>query len=129
MSFPGQIIVKTHQELVDKVYQEPEPQKLALDLFVKWAQQNKTQRINRSEFSYSLKHRVEDLSKALEKVIPNYQSEYIANTELICAMVRAGFTSKNQGGYQPAKLGPNYYFNIKTLPRNEVWIKQALELL
>ena len=129
MTFPGQIIASTQKELEEKVYAKPEPNKFALEVFIKWAKQNKRQTVNRSEFSYGLKHRVEDLSRALEKVIPDYQSEYIANEELICAMVRAGFIAKNQ--YRPGsnKLGPNYYFNIKALPTNEVWIKQALDLL
>lgn len=77
--------------------------------FIKWAVTRKQKRICKNRSSYGLKHDVETLSDLLN------DHTYVSNTELIIAMVKAGFELKNTDDHSEnyRNAGPNYYFNLK----------------
>jgi hypothetical protein len=121
--FRGQIITDQYDQLKEyALTQEPEAaQQRALRIFVNYLKFYKSKNISRYTGSYGLKHRVEELSKKLTKVIPGYQSEYIGNEDFIFAMLRNDFDCKN---CDAERLGPNYFFNIKKMKHD--WINDPL---
>lgn len=122
--FEGQVRTTDYNKLKEWAFVENKPTQKALQLFVKYATNNlKRQSINTSIGSYGLKHRVEELSRALQKIDTSYSYEYIGNEDFIIAMVQAGFDLKNTepSSYRP---GPNYYFNLKVL--NGDWVNDMV---
>lgn len=115
--FPGQIVTHDYDKLKVWAQTEPVPEQVALDIFVKYLAKNlKRNTINQSHSSYGLKHKVEELSKEIQKHDPDYQYEYIGNEDFIIAMLQHGFDIRSTGG-----LSPNYYFNIKTIDSHKMW--------
>ena len=115
--FEGQIVTQDYEKLKEWALSEPVPQQRALDIFIKYlSKKMKRVRINEYCSSYTLKHRVEELSKEIQKYDPEYQYEYIGNEDFIIAMLQNGFDIRSAGG-----LSPNYYFNIKTIDSQKMW--------
>ena len=120
---------------------QPKSNGISLNLFIKWQSQKlmikslTKKRTNLCyEFgSYGLKHRIEDLSKWLQKNRPNIlnEYEYCSNGELIVAMVNAGFNVKNTNDFYgkdyfdqtryDRRPQPNYYFNYSKLSKRNTW--------
>ena len=102
--------------------QEPNAGKqLALKIFINYLKKNTTIRINRKAgTSYGLKHKVEALSRKIQRMYPNYQYEYISNEDFIISMLQNDFDCKNEDYDKVYYQGPNYNFNIKKLKIN--WI-------
>ena len=116
--FPGQIVTNDYVKLKEWAQTEPVPTQIALKIFIKFLRTNMvTKNVNEYCTSYTLKHRVEELSKEIQKYDPNYHYEYIGNEDFIIAMLQNGFDIKNAGGGS----SPNYYFNIKKIDSIKMW--------
>ena len=124
--FKGQIVTDQYDQLKEYcVTQEPNTaQQRALRIFVNYLKFYKAKNISRYTGSYGLKHRVEELSEKIIKIIPGYKYEYIGNEDFIFAMLRNDFNCKN---CDVGRLGPNYFFNIKKLKKD--WINDPLLLI
>lgn len=122
LGFAGQIITMDFKALQQWAQKEPSPKQKALEIFVKYASNNMvTTRISNTLSSYSLKHRVEELSRELQKIDPNYSYEYIGNEDFIIAMLQAGFNCKKNN-----RTSPNYYFNLGKLDHKNKWLTEMV---
>lgn len=123
-----QIIKCDEKKIIEEVLSRPAPTQKALELFIEYALDHQTKTVREDASSYWFKHRVEELSKAIQELDPTYRYEYISNEDFICAAVRAGFKVKNTFRGDPYKMnpGPNYYFNIRKLKKD--WLKEILGL-
>ena len=126
LGFKNQIVTNQYDQLKEYcITQEPNTaQQQALRIFVNYLKFYKAKNISRYTGSYGLKHRVEDLSQKMTKIIPGYKYEYIGNEDFIFAMLRNNFNCKN---CDADRLGPNYFFNIKKLKKD--WINDPLLLI
>jgi Ca2+-binding EF-hand superfamily protein len=103
--------------------QSKEPIQKALSVFVNYSSNHLLRKtINSSISSYGLKHRVEELSRALEKIDPSYSYEYIGNKDFINAMIDAGFIAR-----QASNNRLNYYFNLGKLDHKGKWLKDMVQ--